>query len=253
MTDADAAAANVSGPSPTSTITAVTLSRPPRSSATAHQLPSRLAGIAEASEIGSDEVVGDLVAQAIGAEQEPSAWCRDDLDEVGTRTRVHSHRPGDHGALAVGARLVGGDRAFAHEIGHNGVVLRQLQQLAVAKKVGTRVADVDNEEQWHAVGAVALGCHEHRERRAHPEELLGRDRRLQHLGVETFDHGAHVLDTDRSVMGCERSQPVGHDLRGDLAATVSAHPVGDSEEPFVHDDVAVLIRCAHTTWIGGDT
>ena len=175
--------------------------------------------------LGDVRLVGDA-GHAVGAEHPPVAGTgrHDERVDLGVRVHIAEHAHQNRSAR-VEPRLLGRDAAGLDETLHEGVVGRDLGELAVAVEIDARVADVRDNGVLVDHDDAADGRAEPRQlglARGGVDEILGRgdDRLAQRLfrlagGVE---------------VPVEVLQPVDGDGRGDVSARVAAHSVGHDEE-----------------------
>ncbi len=212
----------------------------------AHQLVGGVVGVGEAAQHGGDLVLGDLVRQAVAAQQEAVAGEGQHGAAVDRDVDVDPERPRDDVALRVVGRLLGGEQAVAHEVLDQAVVLAELDQAVVAVQVQPGVADVDPAD------LVALGPvdHPHRaERGAHAVELAVVAGPLEDRPVR----GAHrVLQGVEVRAGAGLGDHRHRHRRCDLAALVAADAVGHAEQVLVGgDELGVLVGRPDLADVGG--
>ena len=109
----------------------------------ADQVVGDVGRVGQAPHRRRDLVGVDLVEQAVGAQQEPVALVGEHRARVDEDLRVDAEGTGDDVALRVDRGLVVGDLAVPLELGHQVVVVAELDELVVAEQVDARVADVD--------------------------------------------------------------------------------------------------------------
>ena len=184
-----------------------------------------------------DGVLADRIGQAVRAEQIAIAGPGFAHDQGGLDL-VTGQRPHDQRTLRVTVCFLGGDSAFVDQGLDEGVVLGDLVELTVAQQIATRVADMDQSKSV----AREQDCGE---RSAHAVEFglhldVCRDRRITfvHSGVELAQQVAAGL------VVIEVGQRGDHQLRGDLAGGVTAHAVGQGQQPRTRVD-RVLVVGAH--------
>ncbi len=116
-----------------------------RLEAGAHQLDGREVRAAGAQDVREPAVLEDP-ARAVAAEQQPVA--RGELDDEQVRLGLVDavERPEDEVAVRVDPRLLLGDPALVDQALHEGVVLGELAEHAVAQEVSPAVADVADGE-----------------------------------------------------------------------------------------------------------
>ncbi len=211
-------------------------------------LDERLAGVAGRVRVGehrADPLLRHVAGEAVGAEHPPVAGDRaeDPGVDLGRLVDVAEH-PHQHAAPRMHGGLLDADAAGLDEPLHEGVVVRDLAELAVAEQVDARVADVRGRDR-------VADPYEGADRRAHAGELRvlvdgladqlvgGDERRLQ---------GELRLLRVREVEAVGLRDPVHGDRRGDVAARVAAHAVGDDEQlgPRV---AGVLVVRPHATHV----
>ena len=184
--------------------------------------------------------VVDDAGEAVRAEQPPVARLRrhDERVELGVRIHVAEH-PHEDGPARVVARLFGRDAARVDEALDERVVGGDLGELVVAVQVDPRVADVRDD-------GVVVDHHHGADGRAHPGEfgadVHGVDQRAGGLR-DAVPQGPFSIRR-RRVGVVETFEPGDGDARGDVAAGVTAHAVGDEEQ--VRSGIAgVLVVGAH--------
>ncbi len=140
----------------------------------------------------------------------------------------------------MAVRLLQGDAAFVDQGLYEGVVLGDLGELAVAQQIAAGVADVGQPQP-------RAGEQNGRQRGAHAFELgmlfdIGRDRRVALL------HGAFQLrqQVAAGLVVVEVRQRGDHQLRRDFTGRVSAHAVGQRQQPGAGVD-GILVVGAHQT------
>ena len=168
----------------------------------------------------------DDAGETVGAEQPAVARLRvhDEHVELGIGVHVAEHAH-EHRAARVVAGLLGRDAAGVHQPLHEGVVGGDLRQRVVAVQVDARVADVaddrvvvdhddraDRGAEAGELGTILRGA----------DQVAGRRRggSLQRR-LRVFGRGVGLI---------ERLEAVDRDARGDVAAGVAAHAVGDDEQ-----------------------
>ena len=138
--------------------------------------------------------------------------------------------------MAVG--LLGGDPAFVDEGLHEGVVLGDLRQFAVAQQVAAGVADVDQAQP-------VAGEQDGGQRGSHTVEV-GVDLDLFMDGLVALAYRAlqFAQQVAAWLVVVQWRQRGDHQLGGHLAGGMPAHPVGQGQQPRpgVH---RVLIVRAH--------
>ena len=130
------------------------------------QATGGLVGVEAGGQRLLDAFFGEVAAEAVGADEPAVAGLRAEGRGVDLGGRVdvaeHAHQ---HAAPRVHGGLFGGDAAAVDEALHEGVVGRDLAELAVAEEVDARVADVGD---GHAVADAQQGA----DGGAHAGELL---------------------------------------------------------------------------------
>ncbi len=155
-------------------------------------------------------------------------------------------------------RLLLGDAALSHEVGHHAVVLGELGERAVPQQVAAAVAHVGDQEVlgWFGVvivrlfGVGFLGHEGERHHRgAHPPQVrvgvaLVADAVVGHGDGLSQGIGGGVLVRDLQRLD---GQP-----GGNFSALVTTHPVGHDEEVAVREQhEAVLVDGPGTAHVGG--
>ncbi len=168
-----------------------------------------------------DRRVVDEAAEAVRAEQDHVARARGRRPDVDVDLPVGPERPRDDRALRVLGRLLGRQRARAHPLGDQRMVVREAREHAAAPEVGARVADVGERDRASA--------HERgRDRRAHARGARIRGRALGHAPVREADRLDEALLV--AALRAELAERLDGDPRGQLARERAAHAVGDGEE-----------------------
>ena len=179
--------------------------------------------------------------EAVGAEQQAVAGLELDRVEVDLHARLEPERAviiDRRGSRSASSSVSSPGR---HQLLDEAVVGRDAGQLAVAQQVRARVADVADGQR--AVDVEDAGG----ERGAHPTEALVGRRALEHRVVGNADRIGDVAGAGER--GAQRLERGG---ARHLAAAVTAHAVGDGDEPeVVVDEVAVLVVVAHLADVGG--
>ena len=177
-----------------------------------------------------------------------------DVDEL-----ADAEHPRHHVAVRVHRCLLGGDPALAHEPLDEAVVLGEALELALDEPVDARVAHVGHRQADAPRVAARVGIerrvghrlvvgHHDREGahgRAHAPQL-GLAGAVPHRGVGPH-HG--VGERVHVGVGHRPAERVDRDLRGDLAAGVATHPVGDRHDALA-DEGAVLVDGAAAADVG---
>ena len=94
-----------------------------------------VSGVALVKEDGSNVVVGHFVGEAVAAEQETITSNRWELDEVNFNTVGNTKCSRQHVALRVLCGVSCAQGPVANEVTGNGVVVGELNELAVAQEV----------------------------------------------------------------------------------------------------------------------
>ena len=168
-------------------------------------------------EDGDDAVLGDLVEEAIAAEQEPVADAGRYEESIDLDLRCDSKCPRENVALRVRQRLISGETVLANEVFYQAVVERELPELVVAQEVRPAVADVDDAD-------LLLGGSEGEghERGAHPSEVR--------VCCAFENRSVRLFDQFDEAAGWNRIDDVDElgdrDAGGHLAALVTTHAVG---------------------------
>ena len=217
----------------TSATMTVTLSGPPprRASSTSRSAASCTSGMRRASLMVS---VGDHVGQPVGAEQIAIAPPRLPDRDVRFDLRAQQ-RAQDHRLAWVVLRLVGAELAGVDEVLDVGVVVGDLRQHVAAQQVGAGVADVHQAD----LRADEPQCGE---RGAHALELAVLLHGVGYAVVGVHDGVAQRTHevVDAAVL-VERFERADDDLAGDLAGGVTAHAVGDREQPRAGVDRVLVV------------
>src|SRR5579862_9562938 len=215
-----------------------------------HQLLHRESRILlEREEREADLLVLHHVGESVGAQQESVVGLRLVHMDLGFDRGIDAERARDEVLVLRELRLFRGDEARVELLLEQRMVTRDLLHRFAAQAIQARVADVR-----HAEEIVEEECHD--ERRAHAgalrvvlgsrvdrivgaRDLLGDEALGQPLGL-VASHAADVARHPRLL------QAVGDERRGhsdrDLAGVVSAHSVGEHEQPDVGPRLdAVLI------------
>ena len=184
--------------------------------------------------------VVDDTREPVRAEQPPVAGLRrhDERVELGVGVHVAEHAH-EHRAPRVVPRLLRRDAARVDQALHERVVGRDLRERVVAVEVDARIADVRDDR-------VVVDHDERADGRSHAGELG-----LDVHGVDQLGRGIRDRVAQRALGrrgGLERAvealEARDREARGDVAAGVPAHAVGDGEQ--VRAGVAgVLIVGAH--------
>ena len=124
----------------------MTLSELPASSAARTSSTAALSTV-PVPRIAARSCVGQDAAGAVGAEQDPVAGDDVDEEQVGLGLVLAVDGPQDQVAVRVDPRLLLGDPALVDQALHEGVVLGELADLAVAQQVAAAVADVADAER----------------------------------------------------------------------------------------------------------
>src|ERR1022692_684756 len=127
--------------------------------------------------------------------------------------------------LGMRGGLGRGDAALVDQRLHQGVVVRDLEKLAVPEQVGPRVADVDERELGAGPEHGGQRGAESLQRRIGLHDVL---QRLVGL-VNRMLEGVQQLASRQ--LGVERSQGIDGGGAGDLAPRMTAEAVGDREQP----------------------
>src|SRR5579862_1906037 len=203
----------------------------------------------EREEREADLLVLHHVGESVGAQQESVVGLRLVHMDLGFDRGIDAERARDEVLVLRELRLFRGDEARVELLLEQRMVTRDLLHRFAAQAIQARVADVR-----HAEEIVEEECHD--ERRAHAgalrvvlgsrvdrivgaRDLLGDEALGQPLGL-VASHAADVARHPRLL------QAVGNERRGhsarDLAGVVSAHSVGEHEQPDVGPRLdAVLI------------
>ena len=185
-----------------------------------------------------DHVVGDHVADPVGAEDQDVTGVQ--RQALGADHRIDVGRGAERLQDDIVHRAVVGlflrERAFADQLGDQGLVLAELDQVAIAQQIGAAVADMGEPGL-----AVAKG--EHGAGRAHAAAfrmLL----RIFDDGPVGRGEGAGQHLRDRSVeIVIEAADHVGCQRAGHFAGGMAAHAVGDqSEAAAVGGDIVIMRR-----------
>ena len=171
-----------------------------------------------------DGFLTDRIGQAVGAQQVAVAGARFPHDQGGLDL-VAGQRPHDQRPLRVAVRLLGGDAPLVDQGLDEGVVLGDLGELTVAQQVAARVADVDEAKSI----AREQDCGQ---RGAHTLEF-GLGVHVRGDGGVALVHGVVELAQQiaAGLVVVEVGQGGDHQLGGDLAGGVPAHPVGQGKQP----------------------
>ena len=194
---------------------------------------------AAATEQVRDREVADEAREPVGAEQHDVAVpYRHDAGvhiELGPR----AERARDHRALRMHRRLLVRQTSCALELGHEGVVVRELLQGAVAQQVRARVPDVPEHDP------VALVVDENgRDRRAHAGRRRIALRVLEHAAVRLEDRAPQAILARFALDRRQLAERVDREARRELAGTRAAHAVGDDEQGRQIEE-RVLVRPPH--------
>ena len=200
-----------------------------------------LADICELERFG-DGLVTDGVGESVGTQQVAVA----DAGFPNGQRRfnlVAGQRPHDQRTLRVGVRLLRGDPTLVDEGLDEGVVLGDLRQFAIAQQIPAGVTDVNQAEP-------VTGEEDRSERGPHPIEVgvqvdLLRDSRI------AFVHGIFELaeQVAAGFVVVEVRQRRDNQLRRHLTGSVSAHAVGEGQQPGPGVDGVLVVR-AHQPAIG---
>ena len=117
------------------------LSWPPAARAASTRPRAASSGSSAAEELAED-VVRHFAAEAVAAQQEHVARTQVGGELVDLDLRLGAERPAQDAALRVRRRLFPGERALAHHLADQRVVVAEQLEPAVAQAVGTAVADV---------------------------------------------------------------------------------------------------------------
>ena len=244
---AEAAAARPAS-STTSTTTTVTLSRPPPSLARRTSSLRGVGRVGEAAQHRGDRRLGHLVEQAVGAQHEAVAVVGHDRHAVDRHVVVDAEHPGEDVALRVDRGLLGRQAALAHEVGDQAVVVGELLEL-VAAPGGRR----GSRRRWRWPGSARPARRRPgRWRRSSCPCPPGRGRRCRRRYTAAL--AASTASTSPSTVwrGVALVDGLAGDGRGDLAAPVPAHAVGDGPEADVlAGEVVVLVVRPDTADVAG--
>ena len=215
-----------SGLSSTSMRMTVTLSGAPwsRLSFTSSSAASSASGVL--AEDRCDLVLGDVAAEPVGAEEPAVTGLGGQHSRVefgrGVHIAEHAH---EHGAARMHRGLLGGDAAAVDEPLHEGVVLGDLLELAVAQAVDARVADVRERD-------VVADAEDAADGGAHAGELGVVEHGLgdQRVGGEHRGLQGELGVVGRGVELVGLGDALHRDRGRDVAARVAAHAVGDDEQ-----------------------
>jgi hypothetical protein len=210
-----------------------------------HELVGRLAGIVHPTQHRGDAGFRNLVEQPVGAQQEAVTGHRLDGEDVDRHPVVDPERAGDDVALGMDRRLFGRQRAFAHQVGHQAVVVGELFELADRIAIDPRVADVGHRQHLVAV-LVNNGQRHHRGAHAGEVGIAGGGLVDRLVGLlDGFDQAV-----DR-VIGEAAADRLTGDRGRHVAAPMSAHAVGDGPEAdVVAGHVVVVVRGTHAPHVG---
>ncbi len=203
-----------------------------------HEGTHRLGGIGRVAEHREDPVVAHHAGQAVGAQQQAITVLEVDDALVHEHVGLGAERAGEHAALRVARGLLGGQLTAHLHLSDHRVVLGERAQVAVAQQVRARVADVGQAQP------VAVG-HRRGQRRPHPRDVGVAQRSLEHRAVRVDE----LLGERAALVLEQRFQGFEREVRGDLAALVPAHPVGDGHERDL-DEVGVLVPGTHLADVG---
>ena len=141
--------------------------------------------------------------------------------QVGLGVGPPVEHPQDHRPLRVRRYLRLVELAFVDQVLHQGVVMRDLHQLAIAQQVRPRVANVC---EGKAIAAPQQGC----QRRAHAVELVVGVHHVAELFIRRadrlFENAEQVGRRVVIVEGCQRRDRDGACY---VAGRVPTHAVGD--------------------------
>jgi hypothetical protein len=209
------------------------------------QLERRLVRVPDRAEGLVERLLGDHAGQAVGAEQVTVAWQGVERHQVGLGHRPAVEGAQQQGPVRVRGHVVFGDLALVDQRLDERVVVRDLEELAVAEPVGARVADV-------AERGVPVRPEQGGQRGAHAlDRGIGDDQFLQPQVGRGDRVGERADQVGPEAPRVERGDRGDGGGAGHLTGRVAAHAVGDREQ--VRASVSrVLVPLAEETDVGAD-
>ena len=193
-------------------------------------------------------VVFEHAGQTIRGDQQHIALLQAAEVDVGHHVLVGPDAPGYHIAVRVRPGLVGGQQPGIDLLLNVAVVLGDLEELAVAKQIGSAVADLTDQ--------IPLGPeYQHGGGGAHPPFVCLGDGPLEDGLVGGSDRVTDPFEGGRVAQASQRPQFLGDDLdrhfAGDFARRMTTHPVGDDEHATleIHHEI-VFVAAAHDANVG---
>ena len=188
-----------------------------------------------------DRRVVDEPAEPVRAEQDHVARARRRRPDVDVDLPVGAERARDDRALRVLRGLLGGERARAHPLGDQRMVVGEAREDAAAPEVGARVADVGERDHGRPTSA-AVTVEPMPDARG-SEVARSATRRLARRMVSAR--------RSSSLPSCAQLRERLHrDARRQLARERPAHPVGDREQRRLRE-VGVLVLAPDPAGVRG--